>query len=362
MSDNPPLLDLQTLSKSYDGHHFAARDISVSLREGEFLSLLGPSGSGKTTTLMMVAGFETPSSGRLLYAGRDITRETPQQRGFGMVFQNYALFPNMSVERNVAFPLTVRRLGREELAAKVDRALERVQLTALRDRYPSDLSGGQQQRVAIARALVFEPRLILMDEPLGALDRRLREDMQIELVHLQRELGLTVIYVTHDQDEAMTMSDRVAVFDRGRIAQLDSPKALYDAPASAFVAGFVGNNNRVEGIVESVAGTEGMIRLGTSGRTRATLCFDAVAGDRAQVFVRSEHVSFLEDVISAEGCDVIEGRVVELIFHGDHMRCDVDLGDGMKIAIRRSADLTPPQVGQPVQLALVPGRARAYGF
>jgi len=220
MTNTQTLVSFTGVQKTYDGINLVVRDLNLDIRQGEFLSLLGPSGSGKTTTLMMLAGFESPTAGEISLNGVPITRTPPHKRNFGMVFQNYALFPHMTVADNIAYPLTVRKLPSAEREAKVARALDMVQLGRMGSRYPGQLSGGQQQRVALARALVFDPQLVLMDEPLGALDKQLREHMQIELKALHRRLGVTFVYVTHDQTEALTMSDRVAVFNDGAIQQL----------------------------------------------------------------------------------------------------------------------------------------------
>ena len=218
------IVRLQGIGKTYDGSTRVVDDLDLDIERGEFLTLLGPSGSGKTTTLMMLAGFETPTSGEILLDGKPLAHLPPYKRQIGMVFQNYALFPHMSVAENIAFPLSVRNTGRAEAAGRVERALEMVQLGGFGSRRPAQLSGGQQQRVAVARALVFEPKLVLMDEPLGALDKQLREQMQLEIRRLHQRLGVTMVYVTHDQHEALTMSDRIAVFHRGRIQQLDTPE------------------------------------------------------------------------------------------------------------------------------------------
>jgi len=212
---NDVLVSFRGVQKSYDGENLIVKDLNLDIRKGEFLTLLGPSGSGKTTSLMMLAGFETPTAGEILLAGRAINNVPPHKRDIGMVFQNYALFPHMTVAENLAFPLTVRGMNKSDVGDKVKRVLSMVQLDAFAQRYPAQLSGGQQQRVALARALVFEPQLVLMDEPLGALDKQLREHMQMEIKHLHQRLGVTVVYVTHDQGEALTMSDRVAVFHQG---------------------------------------------------------------------------------------------------------------------------------------------------
>src|SRR5438105_901680 len=257
----PPLVNFSEVNKTYDGTALVVRDLNLDIRRGEFLTLLGPSGSGKTTTLMMLAGFESPTTGEISLGGVPITRTPPHKRNFGMVFQNYALFPHMTVEQNVAYPLSVRKLSRSEQQAKVATALDMVQLGALGSRYPSQLSGGQQQRVALARALVFEPQLVLMDEPLGALDKQLREHMQIGLKELHRRLGVTFVYVTHDQSEALTMSDRVAVFNEGTVQQIDRVDRLYEAPANRFVAGFDGDNTVLDGAVIGRSATSCLVRL-----------------------------------------------------------------------------------------------------
>jgi putative spermidine/putrescine transport system ATP-binding protein len=251
---DPSFVRFAGVQKTYDGVSLVVKQLDLDIARGEFLTLLGPSGSGKTTCLMMLAGFETATSGQIYLDGRPINDVPPYRRDIGMVFQNYALFPHMTVGENLAFPLEVRKLAKAEIEARVARALEMVRLGAFAQRRPAQLSGGQQQRVALARALVFEPKLVLMDEPLGALDKQLRESMQYEIKHLHERLGITVVYVTHDQGEALTMSDRVAVFNEGRIQQLAAPAQLYEAPANAFVARFIGENNRLQGRVRGLDG------------------------------------------------------------------------------------------------------------
>ncbi len=270
-----PHVEFMGVGKSYDGVTQVVRDLDLTVYEGEFLTLLGPSGSGKTTCLMMLAGFETPSAGRIRIGGRRVDDVPPRRRNIGMVFQNYALFPHMTVGANLAFPLEVRGIDRVSVVSRVRRALQLVRLDGFEDRKPGALSGGQQQRVAIARALVFEPSLVLMDEPLGALDRRLREDMQYEIRRIQRTLGVTVIYVTHDQQEAMAMSDRVAVFNRGCIEQVAAPEVLYEEPERGFVATFIGDNNLLHGRREGPGRLSGTLRAPTSS-SLATPCSDAM--------------------------------------------------------------------------------------
>ena len=258
---NAHALDAEHLTKRY-GATAALDDVSISVGRGRFVTLLGPSGSGKTTLLMVIAGFVAPDAGRLLLDGRPIEHLPPEKREFGMVFQGYALFPHLSVAENVAFPLRVRRTPRAEIARRVTDALDLVQLGPLADRMPKQLSGGQQQRVALARALVFRPSLLLLDEPLSALDKNLRVSMQEELKALHDRLGLTFVYVTHDQQEALSLSDEVAILHRGRLVQLGPPTALYERPASRFVAGFLGRSNFFTGIIEQQDSTGFTYRVG----------------------------------------------------------------------------------------------------
>ena len=248
-SRGPVHVEFRGVSKRYGQSVQAVRQLDLEIRRGEFLTLLGPSGSGKTTALMMLAGFEDTTEGEILIDGRRIDNVPANRRGIGMVFQNYALFPHMTVAENLAFPLEVRKLGREEVGRRVRNVLDMVQLPEFGNRRPAQLSGGQQQRVAVARALIFEPNLVLMDEPLGALDKQLREQMQFEIKDIHARLGVTFVYVTHDQTEALTMSDRIAVFNAGRIEQLSTPRELYERPAASFVASFIGENNRMAGRV-----------------------------------------------------------------------------------------------------------------
>jgi putative spermidine/putrescine transport system ATP-binding protein len=312
------LVRFEGLQKSYDGETLVVKDLNLAISRGEFLTLLGPSGSGKTTTLMMLAGFEVPTDGHIYLDGQPIERLPPHKRNIGMVFQNYALFPHMSVEENVAFPLNVRRVGKAETAERVARALDMVQLGALGKRRPAQLSGGQQQRVALARALVFEPKLVLMDEPLGALDKQLREQMQLEIKHLHERLGITVVYVTHDQAEAMTMSDRIAVFNDGRIQQLAVPRELYESPANSFVAQFIGENNKIKGIVRALDGGIAEVAVPSGETVRALAVNVAGVGAPTLLSVRPERVRIDPD--PAECDNRFPARVEELIYLGDHVR------------------------------------------
>ena len=318
-TDTPDIVVFDRVQKSYDGEILVVKDLNLNIKTGEFLTMLGPSGSGKTTCLMMLAGFEPATHGEIYLNDRPINKVAPHRRNIGMVFQDYALFPHMTVTENLAFPLKVRRIPKSEIEAKVKRALEMVRLPDFGGRRPGQLSGGQQQRVAVARALVFEPDLVLMDEPLGALDKNLREEMQYEIKHIHEELGVTIVYVTHDQSEALTMSNRIAVFNDGVIQQLASPSALYEQPENAFVAQFIGENNRLRGKVNSVEGNHCQVNLdGGGGTVRALNVKVEEAGARTTLSLRPERV-----IVACEDGEVdnsIVGRVEELIYLGDHIR------------------------------------------
>ena len=321
VSDAAPLVRFMGVQKSYDGTTLVVKGLDLDVARGEFLTLLGPSGSGKTTCLMMLAGFELPTAGEILLDGRPISRLPPNRRGIGVVFQNYALFPHMTVAENVAFPLSVRRMSRDEIATHVRRALDMVQLKGFDQRKPAQLSGGQQQRVAVARALVFEPELVLMDEPLGALDKQLREQMQLEIKYLQQRIGVTLVYVTHDQAEALTMSDRIAVFDRGEVQQLATPTELYEAPRNAFVAGFIGENNRLPGTVVSADGEWCTVKLEDGPVIEAVRVGRHVPGDRVILSLRPERISPAAD--ADRHANRFPAIVEELIYLGDHLRVRV---------------------------------------
>ncbi|MEO1551384.1 MAG: ABC transporter ATP-binding protein [Pseudomonadota bacterium] len=305
------------VQKSYDGETLVVKDLNLFIGKGEFLTMLGPSGSGKTTCLMMLAGFETATHGDILLDGRPINNIPPHKRGIGMVFQNYALFPHMTVAENLSFPLEVRNISKTEREAKVTRALDMVQMVEFGARRPAQLSGGQQQRIALARALVFEPELVLMDEPLGALDKQLREHMQYEIKHIHERLGVTVVYVTHDQSEALTMSDRIAVFDDGRIQQLAPPSDLYERPQNAFVAQFIGENNRLVGKVDKVEDSVVHVTFPDGATCQALSVNNGGAGSNTLLSIRPERVQ----VGAAPGPNTVEAHVLELIYLGDHIRC-----------------------------------------
>ncbi len=308
------LVSFKKIQKTYDGEKLVVKDLNLDIAEGEFVTLLGPSGSGKTTSLMMLAGFERPTQGEIMLKNQPLHTQPPHKRNIGMVFQNYALFPHMTVEQNLAFPLSVRKINQVDAAQKVKRALEMVKLQDLAKRYPAQMSGGQQQRVALARALVFQPKLVLMDEPLGALDKQLREHMQLEIKHLHKELGLTVVYVTHDQSEALTMSDRVAVFNDGMIQQIDSPTTIYEAPNKSFVARFIGENNAIPGVITKVNGAIGEIQLADGTKAHAQLVELNQVGDKVAMCIRPERIKV------ADSGGQIPARIREYIYLGDHVR------------------------------------------
>jgi putative spermidine/putrescine transport system ATP-binding protein len=312
------LVRFKDVQKSYDGETLVVKDLNLDVLRGEFLTLLGPSGSGKTTCLLMLAGFETTTRGEIILEGKTINHVPPYKRGIGFVFQNYALFPHMTVADNVAFPLLVRGVARPDIAARVGRALDMVQLGGFGGRRPAQLSGGQQQRVAVARALVFEPTLVLMDEPLGALDRQLREQMQYEIKRIHAELGVTVIYVTHDQSEALTMSDRIAVFHDGVVQQLATPARLYEEPENAFVARFIGENNRLRGRVSRLAGATCTVELAGGDRIEALAVNIGPVGSETTVSLRPERVQIQPERGSC--ANVFDARVEELTYLGDHVR------------------------------------------
>lgn len=327
------LVRFENVSKSYDGDNIVINGLTLDIERGEFLTLLGPSGSGKSTLLMMLAGFEAPSEGRIYLNGRPIENLPPHKRNIGMVFQSYALFPHMTVAENLAYPLRVRRLAKKAITQHVNRALDMVQMRDFAERKPMLLSGGQQQRVALARAIVFQPDLILMDEPLGALDKKLREDMQLEIKHLHQELGVTVVYVTHDQSEALTMSDRIAIFNGGRIEQLDEPGALYDAPQTRFVAGFIGDNNAIEGEVVDIS--DGLATLsidrGISTRARATAGLSK--GQRAVISIRPEKISLR--AAGNNSAAQLTAFVRDRIYLGDHLHFHTQTDAGTRLLVKQ---------------------------
>ncbi len=312
-----PLVRFVDVQKSYDGESLVVKRFNLDMQRGEFLTMLGPSGSGKTTCLMMLAGFEPATHGEIFLKDQPINNVPPHKRGIGMVFQNYALFPHMTVAENLAFPLQVRKKSKQEVTDRVRRALDMVQLGEFGGRRPAQLSGGQQQRVAVARALVFDPDVVLMDEPLGALDKNLREQMQYEIKHIHENLGITVLYVTHDQSEALTMSNRIAVFDDGVVQQLAPPADLYEKPENAFVANFIGENNVLRGKITQRNGESCRVDVGEGGEVTALAVNIGGVGDRTTLSVRPERVWLDPDDTFP---NIFEGQVEELIYLGDHIR------------------------------------------
>jgi putative spermidine/putrescine transport system ATP-binding protein len=319
-------VEIRSASKIY-GAVRALDDVSLNVAPGEFVSLLGPSGSGKTTLLGLLGGFIQPSSGSIHFGGRDVTFTPPHKRDIGVVFQNYALFPHMSVGENVAFPLRARHLSKSQWPDKVHGALAMVGLAGYERRGVGELSGGQRQRVALARAMIFEPRLILMDEPLSALDKQLRESMQIELRELHKRIGATIIYVTHDQREALTMSDRVAILKDGRLVQIDRPERLHDRPANAFVASFIGEATLVP--VRRVDLTS--VALGATILRCARKVPD---GDALVLAVHSEKL-LIEDGSSDATCNRLTGTVMDVVYQGESLRVFLALGDGTVLSLRQ---------------------------
>ncbi|MFV1875565.1 MULTISPECIES: ABC transporter ATP-binding protein [Nioella] len=339
------------VQKSYDGETLVVKDLNLSVGKGEFLTMLGPSGSGKTTCLMMLAGFETATHGEILLGGQPINNIPPHKRGIGMVFQNYALFPHMTVAENLAFPLQVRNMSKSDQEAKVKRALDMVQMGDFGGRRPAQLSGGQQQRIALARALVFEPELVLMDEPLGALDKQLREHMQFEITNLAHNLGITTVYVTHDQTEALTMSDRVAVFDDGRIQQLAPPDELYEAPSNSFVAQFIGENNTLMGTVSKIDGDRAEVRLDDGEIIDTKPVNVSKVGERTLVSIRPERVEFNKERMTP-GAHTIKAEVLEFIYMGDiyRTRLRVAGNEDFIIKTRNAPDQRRLQPGEQIEI------------
>jgi putative spermidine/putrescine transport system ATP-binding protein len=356
---------LHGLTKTF-GSVVAVEDLSVIVAPGSFFTLLGPSGSGKTTTLMMVAGFTYPTRGEVFVDGKPVAGLPPQKRELGMVFQSYAVFPHLTVFDNIAFPLQIRRVGRAEIRRRVGEALDLVRLGGYDRRLPRQLSGGEQQRVALARALVFRPRVLLMDEPLGALDKKLRTHMQLELKHIQRQLHVTVIYVTHDQEEALTMSDSVAVMHRGRIEQVGPPSDLYEAPASRFVADFLGESNFVDGVVVGApADGRWSVRAAGGLEFRGLGAVPLAAGQPVTAAVRPEKLVPVVTPGSPAPCDRVNtctGTVEEAIYVGDATRYRVALGADGAMTVRVPNRLGLPQhaEGEAITLAWSPDETRLF--
>ena len=351
------LVSFEGVSKTYDGVVPVVDRLDLSVREGEFLSLLGPSGSGKTTTLMMLAGFEEPTAGEILLSGRSLANVPPHRRDIGMVFQDYALFPHMTVAQNLAYPLKLRRVDAAQIRLRVDRALEMVNLSGLGKRSPAALSGGQRQRVAVARALIFEPRLVLMDEPLGALDRQLREQLQVELKRLHSDLGLTIVYVTHDQGEALTLSDRVALFHKGRIEQLGTPRDLYERPDTPFVAGFIGDNNLLQAKVQASGISSCRVQLASGQLLDARPVRAFQPGDDVLLAIRPEAIR----IGGGDGSAAFDAVIEEVFYLGDQtrLRCVTENGGSLQVKISAFTHTARLEPGERIPLVIDRDAVRA---
>jgi spermidine/putrescine ABC transporter ATP-binding subunit len=339
-------IEARDLSKRF-GANLVVERASFTIAEGELFTLLGPSGCGKTTLLRLIAGFYAPDEGEVRFDGRVVNRVAPHERGIGMVFQNYALWPHMTVFENAAYGLKLRKVPKAEIAQRIRAVLGKVKLAGLEERYPGQLSGGQQQRVALARALVLNPKILLLDEPLSNLDAKIRVQVRAEIRKLQKELGITTVYVTHDQEEALTLSDRIAVFNQGRVFQVGPPKELYERPANRFVADFIGINNLIEGTVQSVDGA--LVVETALGRLRALPDARFKAGERCVLSVRPEDAS-----LAGKNDNLLEGKVAFAAYLGNTLRYDVDVGQGVVL----KADVRDPRHHR----ELAPGAAVSVGF
>jgi iron(III) transport system ATP-binding protein len=348
-------IQIERVTKRF-GATTAVRDLSLEVHEREFVTLLGPSGCGKTTLLRMLAGFVAPDAGVISVAGTTLSTPTntvpPERRGMGMVFQNYAVWPHKTVAQNVGFGLSVRKVSREETRTRVARVLELVHLTGLERRYPGELSGGQQQRVALARSLVVEPSILLLDEPLSNLDAKLREHMRWELKDLQRRTGITFVYVTHDQSEAMALSDRIAVMHQGQLMQLGTPREVYTRPASRTVADFMGLVNLIAARISSVAGDEGTVTVGGDHQLAVALPPGVATGQTVQLAIRPESLHVMAPVAGAPlPLGAVAGKVAEVTFLGNLSDCHVGLSDGTRVRVQVDAGQLL-EVGQPVWLCV----------
>jgi putative spermidine/putrescine transport system ATP-binding protein len=343
-------IEIRKASKRY-GRFTALNDIDLHIRPGEFMTLLGPSGSGKTTTLNLIAGFTDITSGALEIGGKSVTGLPSHKRNIGVVFQHYALFPHMTVGKNVAYPLTLRGIKGDERDKRVHRALDMVKMADFAHRYPSELSGGQQQRVALARALVFDPPLLLMDEPLGALDKKLREWLQLEIKRIHRELGTTFVYVTHDQEEALVLSDRIAVFNGGRIEQIGTGRELYDSPATLFVGRFIGESTILRGTAE-ISGGDTVMTIGG----QKVVAHGHLAGDaRPVILLRPERLALKRtgaDIVSGE--NRLAGTVVEAIYLGSGSKYEIRLADGTTAVVRSPLGSADFAIGDTVDVTFLP--------
>lgn len=359
------IIQIKNVTKTYSGGIVAVDDLSLSVQEGEFVTLLGPSGCGKTTTLRMIAGFEIPTNGQIFLAGEDVTDHPPYERQVNTVFQDYALFPHMSISENVGYGLRVAGMPKENIKSAVRDALATVGLMDKADARPGNLSGGQKQRVALARTLVRKPKVLLLDEPLSALDAKLREAMQVELKNLHKQLGITFVFVTHDQKEALVMSDRVVVMEHGKIVQSGTPSELYDHPVKPYVADFIGNSNKLYGKIKSANAEQVTVQVGkftvqsTPGQTRYAL------GDEVIATVRPEKVRMLADGEASDGFSIISGTAKEVLFHGSSYRLEVEIGQDRLFDVDTQLALALgttalPTAGSPVRLAINPDMVSVF--
>ena len=354
-------IETENLTKKF-GAMAAVDNVTLSIEEGELFTLLGPSGCGKTTLLRLIAGFYAPDAGDIRFDGQRVNDMPPHERGIGMVFQNYALWPHMTVFDNAAYGLKLRKIGRAEIAARVEAVLEKVKLGGLGDRYPGQLSGGQQQRVALARALVLNPKILLLDEPLSNLDAKIRVQVRQEIRKLQKELGITTIYVTHDQEEALTLSDRIAVFNQGKVFQVGTPKELYERPANRFVADFIGINNLIDGTVEAVEPRERRLRVKTAlGALSALLDERFQVGTRCILCIRPENATV--DDAAAPDRNLVQGRITFAAYLGNTLRYDVEVSPGhvFKVDVRDPWHHEMRSMGSTVAVSFPAGSTVAIG-
>jgi spermidine/putrescine ABC transporter ATP-binding subunit len=343
---------LKQVTKRY-GDVAAVRGLDLDIHEGEFLTLLGPSGCGKTTTLRMIAGFILPTSGTVYLGDEDVTRLPPNKRGIGMVFQDYALFPHMTIGENIAFGLTERKVDKAAIGKRVKELLDLVQLASVEDRYPPELSGGQQQRIAVARAVAYSPRVLLMDEPLGALDLKLREAMQAEIRQIQQRLGTTTVYVTHDQTEAMHMSDRIVVMKDGAIEQMGSAEEIYDRPTTRFVAGFIGQINLLEG---TLTGRDGAFAVVELNGAKHRIAAPPDASGAVTVGLRPQHLQLCNGRAVDPHLNTLSGRIRGRTFSGNLVHVDVDLDGGQSLTVEASPEAVIGDPGSAVSVAWRPER------
>ena len=322
MTTSESFVKFDTVDKSYDGEVLVVKDLNLDIPKGEFLTMLGPSGSGKTTTLMMLAGFETPTGGEIYLEGEAINKIPPNKRGIGMVFQNYALFPHLTVNENLAFPLEVRKLNKSDVQDKVKKALDMVELGEFGNRMPLQLSGGQQQRVALARALIFDPLVLLLDEPLGALDKKLRSNVQTQLKHLHRKVGKTFVYVTHDQEEALSMSDRVVIMNHGRVVQVGSPQELYERPSTVFASKFIGKSNIMRGVVNQVDGNKILYSIADKYFQQLVSNENFSKNDEIILALRPEKITIAK--VESNEVNILVENIIDITYFGSTISVNVE--------------------------------------